>query len=246
MDLKEKVAIVTGAGRGIGREIALLLARHGADIAVVDIEPGLAEETVALVKELDRKALAYGCNAADTGQVNSTVESILADFGRIDILVNNAGITRDNLLMRMSDDEWDSVLAVNLRGVFSFTRAASRPMMKQRSGRIVNIASIVGITGNAGQANYSASKAGVIGFTKTCAQELAPRGINVNAVAPGFIETEMTRVLPEKVKSQLLTRIPFGKMGKPADVAAAVLFLCSPLSEYVTGHTLVVAGGLGM
>lgn len=246
MDLKGKVAVVTGAGRGIGREIALQLARHGADIAVVDVESELAQETIALVKELDRKACAYGCNVVDSAEVKSTVEAVLKDFSRIDILVNNAGITRDNLLMRMTDDEWDAVLAVNLKGVFNFTRACARPMMKQRSGKIVNIASVVGITGNAGQANYSASKAGVIALTKTTALELAPRGVNVNAVAPGFIETQMTKVLSEEVKSRIMTMIPFGGMGKPMDVAGAVLFLCSPLSDYITGHTLVVAGGMGM
>ncbi len=246
MDLKEKVAIVTGAARGIGREIALELAGCGADVAVVDIKAELAGETVALVEELGRKALAYGCNVADSGEVSATVETILNDFTKIDILVNNAGITRDNLLMRMTDEEWDDVLAVNLKGAFNFTRAVARPMMKQRSGRIVNVASIVGITGNAGQANYSASKAGVIALTKTAAQELAPRGINVNAAAPGFIETEMTNVLPENVKSKIITRIPFGKMGKPSDVAGVVLFLCGPLSDYVTGHTVVVAGGMAM
>ncbi len=246
MDLKEKVAIVTGAARGIGHEIALELAGCGADVAVVDIKAELAGETVALVEELGRKALAYGCNVADSGEVSATVESILNDFTKIDILVNNAGITRDNLLMRMTDEEWDDVLAVNLKGAFNFTRAVARPMMKQRSGRIVNVASIVGITGNAGQANYSASKAGVIALTKTAAQELAPRGINVNAAAPGFIETEMTNVLPENVKSKIITRIPFGKMGKPSDVAGVVLFLCGPLSDYVTGHTVVVAGGMAM
>jgi 3-oxoacyl-[acyl-carrier protein] reductase len=246
LNLKGKVAIVTGAARGIGREVALQLAGRGSDIAVVDIKAELCEDTVALVRELDRKAAGFGCNVALPGEVNSTVEAIIAQFGKIDILVNNAGITRDNLLMRMSDDEWDAVIAVNLKGVFNFTRAVARPMMKQRSGRIVNIASVVGITGNAGQANYSASKGGVIALTKTAAQELAPRGINVNAVAPGFIETEMTGVLPDDVKSKIMTRVPFGRMGKPVDVAGAVLFLCSPLSDYVTGHTLVVSGGLGM
>lgn len=246
MNLKDKVALVTGAARGIGKEIALQLAGRGADIAVVDIKAELCEDTVALVRELDRKAAAFGCNVAVPEEVNSTVEAAVAQFGKIDFLVNNAGITRDNLLMRMSDDEWDAVIAVNLKGVFNFTRAVARPMMKQRSGKIVNIASVVGITGNAGQVNYSASKGGVIALTKTTAQELAPRGINVNAVAPGFIETEMTGVLSEDVKSKIMTRIPFARMGKPVDVAGAVLFLCSPLSDYVTGHTIVVSGGLGM
>ena len=245
IDLREKVAVVTGAGKGIGRETALELARRGAAVACVDVKPQLAQETAALVTGLDRKALAYSCNVADTNQVNSTVETILKDLGRIDILVNNAGITRDNLLMRISDEEWDAVLDVNLKGAFNFTRAAARTMVKQRSGKIVNIASIVGITGNPGQANYSASKAGVIGLTKTAALELASRGINVNAVAPGFIETDMTGILPDKVKTEITARIPLGKMGKPSDVAAAVLFLSSPLADYVTGHVLVVAGGLG-
>jgi 3-oxoacyl-[acyl-carrier protein] reductase len=206
----------------------------------------MCEETVAQVRELDRKAAGFGCNVAVPEEVNSAVEAITGEFGKIDILVNNAGITRDNILMRMSDEEWDAVINVNLKGVFNFTRAVARPMMKQRSGKIVNIASVVGITGNAGQANYSASKGAVITLTKTAAQELAPRGINVNAIAPGFIETEMTGVLSDDVKSKILTRIPFGKMGKPVDVAGAVLFLCSSLSDYVTGHTIVVAGGLGM
>jgi 3-oxoacyl-[acyl-carrier protein] reductase len=246
LNLKEKVAIVTGAGRGIGQEISLQLAGRGVDVAVVDVKRELAEKSAALVGELGHKSIAYACNVADADEVKSTVDSVLKDFGKIDILVNNAGITRDNLLMRMTDDEWNAVLDVNLKGVFNFTRAVARPMMKQRSGRIVNISSVVGITGNAGQANYSASKAGVIGFTKTCALEFASRGINVNAVAPGFIETEMTNALPESAKDKIMTLIPFGKMGKPVDVAGAVLFLCSPLSDYITGHVLSVTGGMGM
>ncbi len=245
MNLADKVAVVTGAARGIGREIALQLARHGADIAVVDVKPELARETAGLVKELGRKAVAYGCNVADSAEVNNTVKAVIGEFGKIDILVNNAGITRDNLLVRMNDEDWDAVLTVNLKGVFNFIRAVARPMMKQRSGKVVNIASIVGITGNAGQANYAASKGGVISLTKTAAQELASRGINVNAVAPGFIETEMTRVLPEDVKKDILAGIPLGRMGSPADVASAVLFLCSSLADYITGHALVVSGGMG-
>ena len=246
MKLTDKTAIVTGAARGIGREIALQLAGRGADIAIVDLKAEMCSETAGLVSELGRKAAAYGCNVADSGEVNSAVNAVLKDFGKIDILVNNAGITKDNLLMRMSDEEWDAVLAVNLKGVFNFTRAVARPMMKLKTGKIVNIASVVGITGNAGQANYSSSKAGVIGLTKTTAQELASRGINVNAVAPGFIQTEMTEKLPESAKEKIMSQVPFGRMGKPLDVAGAVLFLCSSLSDYVTGHTVVVAGGMGM
>ena len=246
MTLKGKVALVTGAAQGIGKAVALLLARNGADILVSDINLEKAEETAREVEGLGQQALAVKTNVAEANDVEKMVQTALERFGRIDILINNAGITRDKLLLRMSDEDWDAVLGVNLRGTFLCTRAVIRPMAKQKSGKIVNIASVVGTMGNAGQANYGASKAGVIGFTKTVAREYAPRGINVNAIAPGYIETPMTEALPEKAKEELKRMIPMDRLGKPEDVAEAVLFLVSEASTYITGQVLHVNGGIYM
>lgn len=246
ISLQNKIAIVTGAGRGIGREIATTLADAGAEIAAVDVQQELVKETVSLLTQKDRRAKEYTCDVSKSEEVQNTVDQVVKDFGKIDILINNAGITRDNLILRMSESEWDAVLAVNLKGIFNFTKFCAKYMIKARSGKIVNIASIVGIRGNPGQANYSASKGGVIALTKTCARELAPRGIQVNAVAPGFIDTEMTRVLTEDQKVKIVSEIPLARLGMPKDVAAGALFLCSPLSDYITGQVLVVDGGMAM
>ena len=246
MKLKGKVALVTGAAQGIGKAVALLLARNGADIVVSDVNLEKAEETAKEIEGLGQQALATKTNVADANDVERMVQAALERFGRIDILVNNAGITRDKLLLRMSDEDWDAVLGVNLKGTFLCTRAVIRPMAKQKSGKIVNIASVVGAMGNAGQANYGASKAGVIGFTKTVAREYAPRGINVNAIAPGYIETPMTEALPDKAKEELKRLIPMDRLGKPEDVAEAVLFLVSEASNYITGQVLHVNGGIYM
>ncbi|WP_318615461.1 3-oxoacyl-[acyl-carrier-protein] reductase [Sporosarcina sp. YIM B06819] len=242
-----KVAIVTGASRGIGREIALLLAQEGARVAVnYSGSKDKAEEVVQLITESGGEAFAIQADVSNADSVKAMVDQTLETFGSIDILVNNAGITRDNLLMRMKDDEWDDVININLKGVFLCTKGVTRQMMKQRAGKIVNVASIVGVSGNPGQANYVAAKAGVIGFTKTVAKELASRNINVNAVAPGFITTDMTDELNEDVKSQMLTAIPLGKLGSPADVAKTVAFLLSDDAAYITGQTIHVDGGMVM
>ncbi len=237
---------MTGAAQGIGRAIALLLAQKGADIVVSDINLEKAEETVREIETIGRRAMAIRADVANTNDVERMVEAILGRFGQIDILVNNAGITRDKLILRMTEEDWDAVLNVNLKGTFNCTKAVVRHMSKQRRGKIVNIASVVGEMGNVGQANYSASKAGVIGFTKTIAREFAQRGINVNAIAPGYIETPMTEVLPEKVKEELRRMIPMGRLGRPGDVAEAVLFLVSEASRYITGQVLNVNGGIYM
>lgn len=246
MKLAGKVALVTGAAQGIGKAVALLLARNGADIIVSDINLEKAEETANEIKSIGRKALAVKGDVANWNDVERMVEVILEKFAKIDILVNNAGITRDKLVLRMTEEDWDAVLDVNLKGTFHCTKAVVRHMAKQRSGKIVNIASVVGEMGNAGQANYSASKAGVIGLTKTIAREFAQRGININAIAPGYIETPMTEVLPEKAKEELKKLIPMERLGKPEDVAEAVLFLVSEESNYITGHVLNVNGGIYM
>ncbi|CAM5787917.1 MULTISPECIES: 3-oxoacyl-[acyl-carrier-protein] reductase [Brevibacillus] len=242
-----KTALVTGASRGIGRAIALTLAEAGANIVVnYSGSEAAAAETVAKVKELGRDAIMVRANVADAEEVNNMFKEALDHFGTIDILVNNAGITRDNLLMRMKEEEWDDVIAINLKGVFNCIKAATRPMMKQRSGRIINITSVVGVMGNPGQANYVAAKAGVIGLTKTSARELSSRGITVNAVAPGFIDTDMTAALPEDVKSSMLGQIPLGRFGQAEDIARVVLFLASDAAGYMTGQTLHVDGGMYM
>lgn len=246
MSLEGKVAIVTGAAQGIGRAIAETLARHGADIVVADLDPGRSQDTVEAVSRLGRRALNVKVNVADWDDVKSMTDEVLKDWGKIDILVNNAGVTRDGLLVRMKEEDWNLVLQVNLNGTFHCTKAVLQPMSKQRSGRIVNIASIVGAIGNAGQANYAASKAGVIGLTKTVAREYASRMITVNAVAPGFIDTAMTHGLPPEVKETLQKQIPLGRLGLPLDVAEAVRFLVSDEAGYITGQVLHVNGGMLM
>jgi 3-oxoacyl-[acyl-carrier protein] reductase len=246
MSLAGKVAIVTGAAQGIGREIAETLARHGADIVVADLDPGRSQDTVEAVRKLGRRALNVKVNVADWDDVKSMTDQVLKDWGKIDILVNNAGVTRDGLLVRMKEEDWNLVLQVNLNGTFHCTKAVLQAMSKQRSGRIVNIASIVGAIGNAGQANYAASKAAVIGLTKTVAREYASRMITVNAVAPGFIDTAMTHGLPPEVKEALQKQIPLGRLGQPSDVAEAVRFLVSEEAGYITGQVLHVNGGMLM
>jgi len=245
--LKDKVAIVTGASRGIGRAIALALAESGADIVVNYAgSEQAAREVAAEIEGLGRKALTIQADVADAGQVDQMVQQAIDAFGKIDILVNNAGITRDNLLMRMKEDEWDQVISTNLKGVYLCTKAVTRPMMKQRGGRIINIASVVASLGNAGQANYVAAKAGVIGLTKSVARELASRGITVNAVAPGFIETDMTAKLGEDIQAGINAQIPLQRMGRPEEIAAMVRFLASDQASYVTGQTIHVDGGMYM
>ncbi len=247
MKLEGKSAIVTGASRGIGREIALELARQGANVAVnYSGSEAKANETVEEIKALGRDAFAVKADVSDSEAVTAMMKETIERFGSIDILVNNAGITRDNLLMRMKEEEWDEVISINLKGVFLCTKAATRQMMKQRSGRIINVSSIVGVSGNPGQANYVAAKAGVIGLTKTSAKELATRGITVNAIAPGFISTDMTDKLNEEVKEQMLSGIPLGRLGEPSDIAKVALFLASEDSRYMTGQTLHVDGGMVM
>ncbi|MEW9501338.1 3-oxoacyl-[acyl-carrier-protein] reductase [Jeotgalibacillus marinus] len=247
MKLEGKVALVTGASRGIGREIAIELAKNGADVAVnYSGSKERAEEVAQAVKDLGRDALVVQANVAESDQVQSMIKDTLAHFGKIDLLINNAGVTRDNLLMRMKEDEWDDVMNINLKGVFLTTKAVSRSMMKQRSGRIINISSIVGVTGNPGQANYVASKAGVIGLTKTAAKELSSRGITVNAIAPGFIETDMTDQLTNDIQNEMKKQIPLARFGQPEDIARVVVFLSSDDASYMTGQTLHVDGGMVM
>ncbi len=246
MLLNGQVAVVTGAGQGIGRAIAEALAASGADVAVADIEIARAQDVVKAIEQTGRRGLAVRVNVAQAADVESMVAELERQWGRIEILVNNAGISRDALLVRMKPEVWHEVLSVNLTGAFYCTRAVVPVMMKQRYGRVVNIASIVGVMGNAGQAAYAASKAALIGFTKSVAREYATRGITVNAVAPGFIETAMTHALPDKVKEEMFRQIPQGRFGLPADVAQAVRFLASREAGYITGHVLHVNGGLLM
>ncbi|WP_075528452.1 3-oxoacyl-[acyl-carrier-protein] reductase [Sporosarcina ureilytica] len=242
-----KSAIVTGASRGIGREIALQLGREGAKVAVnYSGSKDKAEEVVQLIQEAGGEAFAIQADVSNADSVKNLVDVTIATFGSIDILVNNAGITKDNLLMRMKEDEWDDVIDINLKGVFLCTKGVTRQMMRQRAGKIVNVASIVGVSGNPGQANYVAAKAGVIGLTKTSAKELASRNIYVNAVAPGFITTEMTDALSEDVKEQMLATIPLAKLGNAEHVAKTVLFLLSEDADYITGQTIHVDGGMVM
>ncbi|WP_342535382.1 3-oxoacyl-[acyl-carrier-protein] reductase [Lysinibacillus sp. FSL K6-1151] len=245
--LEGKVAVVTGASRGIGRAIAVKLAEEGAKVVVnYSGSQAKAEEVVEMIQANGGEAIAVQASVSQTEEVTALMEAAVKTFGSLDILVNNAGITRDNLLMRMKEDEWDDVLNTNLKGVFLCTKAVTRQMMKQRAGRIINISSIVGVAGNAGQANYVAAKAGVIGLTKTTAKELASRNILVNAIAPGFIETEMTEQLPEDIKKGMLTQIPLAKLGQPEDIAKAVAFLASDDANYMTGQTLHIDGGMVM
>ncbi|MED4831699.1 3-oxoacyl-[acyl-carrier-protein] reductase [Geobacillus stearothermophilus] len=245
--LEGKIALVTGASRGIGRAVALELARQGANVVVNYAgSEAKANEVVEMIRSLGREAIAVQADVARAEDVERLVKTALDQFGRLDILVNNAGITRDNLLMRMKEEEWDAVINTNLKGVFLCTKAVTRPMMKQRGGRIINIASVVGVIGNPGQANYVAAKAGVIGLTKTAARELASRNITVNAVAPGFITTDMTEALSEELKGEMLKQIPLARFGEPDDVARVVAFLASDAAGYMTGQTLHVDGGMVM
>jgi 3-oxoacyl-[acyl-carrier protein] reductase len=244
--LDGKIAVVTGSARGIGRIIAEELAKEGADLVLCDLKQEWLAETAESIKTLGRKVLCVAVDVSKTADVENVISETMKVFGRIDVMVNNAGITKDTLMVRMRDEDWDSVISVNLRGTFLFTRAAGKAMMKQRTGVIVNIASIIGLIGNAGQCNYAASKAGVIALTKSAARELAPRNVRVNAVAPGYIETKMTEVLPDEVKSKMMELIPLKRFGKPLDVAKAVLFLSSEASSYMTGQVVNVSGGMVM
>ena len=246
MDLTDKVAIVTGSARGIGREIALKLAEVGADIVVNDIEAAAEslESVVKEIKTLSRQSLAVTADVSSSEDVNRLIETAVKEFGKIDILVNNAGVTRDQLLMKMTDEEWDTVLNIDLKSAFLCTRAVIRHMLRQRSGRIISIASVVGMVGNAGQANYASAKAGIIGFTKSIAKEVGSRGITVNAVAPGYIQTKMTEQLNDDQRQEMLKHIPLASLGTPRDVAEAVAFLASEEARYITGHVLNVDGGM--
>ena len=249
MKLEGKVAIVTGAGRegkGIGRYVALALASEGADIVIADYVPEAAEAVAEEVRKAGRKAAAVQANVAIPADTESIAQRALEEFGSIDILVNNAGITRDALIPRMSEEDWDAVLDTNLKGTFNCTKAVTRAMLKQRSGKIVNVASVMGLIGNPGQANYSASKGGIIALTKTTAKELGSRGINVNAVAPGFIQTAMTDELSESVRESIAKQIPLNRLGTPEDVARLILFLCTEDSSYITGQVITVDGGMVM
>ena len=246
MDIKGKIAVITGASRGIGKEIALAFCREGATVALCDINAAQLEATAAELAKEGLTAAPFALDVASFSGTEETMKKIVDNFGRVDILINNAGITKDNLMLRMKENEWDAVINVNLKGTFNCIKSVSKYMLKQKSGKSVNISSIVGIMGNAGQANYSASKAGIIGLTKSCAKEFASRGINVNAVAPGFIMTEMTEKLPEEVRKAYMAGIPLGKFGTPADIASLVLFLSSGAASYITGEVIKVDGGLLM
>ena len=244
--LANQIAVVTGAGRGIGRAIALKFAAEGADVVCVSRTPENSEKVANEIGALGRKAWAFAVDVTDSAAVNAAAVKILADCGKVDILVNNAGVTRDGLLMRMSDEDWDTVLNTNLKGAFFFTKAFSRAFARQRSGRIINISSVIGLIGNAGQSNYAASKAGLIGFTQSVAKELASRGITVNAIAPGFVETDMTSQLKPEMRDAILKQIPLGSFGSAEDIAGAALFLAGPAARYVTGQVLTVDGGMVM
>jgi len=246
MKLRDKVALITGGARGIGQAIAMTFAKEGADIVVADVNLEVARKTASEIEALGRRTLALEMDVTDFAKVEEGVNKILDKFGKVDILVNNAGITKDNLILRMSQTDWDAVINVNLKGTFNCIKAVSRPMIKQRSGKIVSIASIIGLMGNAGQANYAASKAGIIALTKTVAKELASRNINANAVAPGFIQTEMTASLSEEVKAKMMEAIPLAKLGLPQDVANVCLFLASEDASYITGQVITVDGGMVM
>jgi 3-oxoacyl-[acyl-carrier protein] reductase len=244
VDLAGRAALVTGAARGLGRTIAIALARAGAKVACVDVNADTLSGTIEAIRSLGGTAEPLACDVTDAARVAQVVDEVVKLWGGLQILVNNAGITRDNVILRMKDDQWDAVLAINLKGTFLFTRAAARPMIKGRQGRIINIASVSGLMGNPGQANYSASKAGVIGLTRTVAKELAGRNVTVNAVAPGFIATDMTAALGEELLAKIRQETPLGRLGDPQDVADAVLFLASDAAAFITGHVLTVDGGL--
>lgn len=237
-----KVALVTGASRGIGKEIALVLAGAGADVACLATKP--PDETAQAIRGVGRNSLALGANVGRSDEVSQAVERVVSELGSLDILVNNAGVTRDQLILRMSDEDWDTVLTVNLKGAFNLVRASAKTMMKSRWGRIINITSVVGLSGQAGQANYAASKAGLIGFTKSVAKEFGSRGITCNAIAPGFVETDMTEKLSEEMRDRVISTAPLGRLGSPGDIASVALFLASDASAYITGQVLVVDGGL--
>ena len=246
MILKDRVALITGGARGIGRDMALLFAQEGSDIAICDVNQEALDATRKEIEALGRRAEGFVVDVTNLAQVEDMINKVLDKFQKIDILVNNAGITRDSLIVRMSEKDFDSVIAVNLKGTFNCTKSVSKVMMKQRYGKIISIASIIGIMGNAGQVNYAASKAGIIGLTKSVAKELASRNVNVNAIAPGFIETDMTAKLADDVKSQMLTLIPLNRFGKAIDVAKVALFLASDTSSYITGQVIQVDGGMVM
>jgi 3-oxoacyl-[acyl-carrier protein] reductase len=244
--LSDKVALVTGASRGLGKAISVALAEEGAAIAAVARSQAALAETVAAIRAGGGIAEPFALDVADSAAADAVVEKIIARFEHIDVLVNNAGVTRDGLLMRMSAEAWDTVIDTNLKGAFNLTKPVGRLMVRQRAGRIINISSVIGLMGNAGQANYAASKAGLIGFTKSVAREFASRGITCNVVCPGFIETDMTRELSEDLRKSLLERIPLQRLGQPEDVAGVVAFLCSPAANYITGQILTVDGGMVM
>lgn len=248
--LKGKTALVTGGTAGIGKAIASLFAEQGANVAIFGTNKERAEQTVLEIEKIkadpEQKIRYFLLDVSKTKEVEESIDKLVADWGKIDILVNNAGITRDNLLMRMSEEDWDRVVEVNLKSVYNTCRALCRPMMKSRAGSIINITSVIGLMGNAGQINYAASKAGMIGLTKSLAKELASRGIRANCIAPGYIETQMTDVLNPQVKEQILTKIPLSRIGQPRDIAQAALYLASDLSNYVTGQVLAVDGGMVM
>ncbi|HHF52114.1 MAG TPA: 3-oxoacyl-[acyl-carrier-protein] reductase [Candidatus Aminicenantes bacterium] len=246
MDFAGKVAVVTGASQGIGESIAQDLAEHRAEVIVIDLQKEKAEEVASTIREKNGKASTYIIDVSKSGQVDSTVEKIIERYGKIDFLVNNAGVTRDSLLMRMKEEDWDTVISVNLKGVYNFSRAVIRSMARNRFGRIVNISSVVGLMGNAGQSNYAASKAGVIGFTKSLAREVAARNVTVNAVAPGYVATSMTESLPESVKKNFIDIIPMKRFGKPKEVAQVVRFLLSDDAAYITGQVISINGGMLM
>jgi len=246
MSLKGKVAVVTGASQGIGEAIAWDLSEHGAEVIIIDVQKEKAEEVVSRIKKNKGKATSYIIDVSKADQVDNVLERIIEQHGKIDFLVNNAGVTRDALLMRMKEKDWDTVIAVNLKGVYNFSRAVIRSMARNRFGRIVNISSVVGLMGNAGQSNYAASKAGVVGFTKSLAREVAARNVTVNAVAPGYIATSMTESLPESVKKDFISVIPMKRFGKPEEVAQAVRFLLSEEAAYITGQVISVNGGMLM
>jgi 3-oxoacyl-[acyl-carrier protein] reductase len=244
--LANQIAVVTGAGRGIGRAIALTFAAEGADVVCISRTQENSHKVAEEVRALGRKAWSRAVDVSNGQAVQEAAEALLAEIGKVDVLVNNAGVTRDGLLMRMKDEDWDTVLNTNLRGAFCMTRAFSRAFIKQRAGRIINVASIIGLIGNAGQCNYAASKAALFGFTKSVAKEFGGRGVTVNAIAPGFIETDMTAVLKEEIKTEMLKHIPLGKLGQAEDVAQAALYLAGPGGRYITGQILVVDGGMTM
>ncbi len=246
MNVSGRVAIVTGGGQGIGKAICLKLASYGADVAVVDVNLENAQQTANEIKQMGRRSLALKVDVVSSKETEEMAEKVFKEMEAIHILINNAGITRDGLILRMKEEDWDAVLDVNLKGAFNCTKAVLKYMTKMRWGRVVNVASVVGVTGNAGQANYAASKAGLIGFTKSIAREFASRNITCNAVAPGYIETAMTETLSEQVKTELLSKIPLGRLGGAGDVAMGILFLCSNASNYITGHVLNINGGMAM